>query len=377
MIIGIDASRANRFERSGPEWVNFYLLKYLAKIDSHNTYWLYSNTPFREDLKNLPSNFILKELRWPYRYLWTQGRLSLEMLWAAPDIFFLPASIMPLIHPKNTLVLLHDIAYREEPELYRFWSRLYHRLDLFLALRSAKKIITVSDFTKSEILKGFQIPENRLEVMHLGYDPERFHPHRDGELEKRVLEKYGIRTPFVLTIANLYRGKKKNFPRILKAFQYFHSSAMGTDHQLVCVGKYDSTNKEIPALVKKLDIADAVLFTDWVPSEDLPVILRAAQMFLFPSLYEGFGIPVLEAFASGVPVISSGRGALYEIAKDAAFLVDPEDTQEIYLAMKRIAEDTQLSHQLHYEGLERAKNFSWETAVKKLLNIFERSIERV
>ncbi len=372
MIIGIDASRANKKEKSGPEWVSFYLLKYLAKIDTKNTYWLYTNTRLENELKNLPPNFIEKELRWPFRYLWTQGRLSLQMLFSPPDILFLPASIMPILHPKNTFVILHDIGYRESPELYNFWLRLYHYFDLFLTLRCAKKIITVSEFTKSELLKSFQISEKRLEVMPHGYNEELFHSRRDTEEEKKVLEKYGIQRPFVLTIGNLARGKKKNFPRIFQAFQYFHSSISGNNYQLVCVGKCTPEDKEIHTLVQEMGLKDRVVFPGWIPSEDLPVILRAGEIFLFPSLYEGFGIPILEAFASGVPVISSDRGALYEIAKDAALCVNPEDTQAIYHALKRIQEDTQLQKQLRYNGLERAKDFSWGNSAKKLLSIFEK-----
>lgn len=373
MIIGIDASRANKKEKSGPEWVSFYLLQYLAKIDQKNTYWLYTNKPFENDLKNLPPNFIEKELRWPYKYLWTQGRLSLEMLFSPPDILFLPASIMPIMHPKNSFTILHDIGYRESPELYSFWLRLYHRFDLFLVLRYAKKIITVSEFTKSELLKSFQIREKRLEVIPHGYDENRFHPRRDEEEEKRILKKYGIERPFVLTIGNFARGKKKNFPRIFQAFQYFHSSTLGNKYHLVCVGKCSPENNEINELVRQMSMEDMVLFPGWVPSEDLPVILRAAEIFLFPSLYEGFGIPVLEAFASGVPVISSGRGALYEITQNAALCVNPEDAQDIYHALKRVAENTQLQEQLRYNGLERAKDFSWESSARKLLALFEKN----
>ncbi|MBI3626739.1 glycosyltransferase, partial [Candidatus Uhrbacteria bacterium] len=218
MLIGIDASRANKTLKTGTEWYSYYLIKQLAQIDHQNQYELYFSDQPSPELNNLGPNFHNKILGWPPRKLWTQIRLSAHLFRHAPDVLFVPAHTIPWIHPKNTVTTCHDIGFKVRPELYSPQERKYQEWSLRLAIKGAKKIIAVSNFTKKELLKNYpQARESQIEVIYHGYNSEVFKPV-EPRTAAETANKYGL-TPdnYLIYIGRL--ENKKNTLGLIKAFE--------------------------------------------------------------------------------------------------------------------------------------------------------------
>ena len=418
MLIGIDASRANRSHKSGTEWYSYYLIKELAKIDSKNQYVLYSDQPLRGGLLDLTSdkpsqdrldfeidkhgyqklisphnNFQGKVLSWPLKFFWTQGRLSWEMFTSKPDVLFVPAHALPLIHPKKSVVTIHDIGYKEDKNLYskekigyepRAWDWLIlsltggkHRatsLDYLdwstnFALKSATKIITISDFSKQEIIKHYQTDPKKIVVVHNGYNDDLFHQNYDEKKLTSVLDTYGIERPYVFYVGRL--EKKKNIASLVEAFAIAkHDPSF--KHKLYLVGDASFGYDEIKYLINEFDLVGEVVTTGWVEEAHLPYIFKGADAFIFPTKYEGFGIPLLQAMAAGAPIAASNVSAIPEIAGDAALLFDPENVKDISEKILKIVKNQELKDKLRQAGLKRVSQFSWEKCAQETLKVIEK-----
>jgi glycosyltransferase involved in cell wall biosynthesis len=401
MIIGIDASRANRERKTGTEWYSFYLIQNLAIIDKTNTYWLYLDTPPTAELKitirNNP-NFHFKYLDWPLYSFWTLGRLSLEMLWRRPDVLFVPAHTLPLFSPRKTINTIHDIAFVREQNLY-FSEKVKtkiagsRRLINFLvkvvtlgkyrsnsvdylywstafALRHAKKIITVSEFTKQEILSLYpKTKTQKISVVHNGYDNEIFRPLNDREKTSAILEKYGITKPFFLYVGRL--EKKKNTPALIEALSLVRENNPEIKEKLVLIGNASFGFDEVKYVIEEFNLNQEVYMPGWVSEDDLPYIYNAASAFVFPTKHEGFGIPILESLACGLPTIASDLPVLREIAGEAVLYFDQNDKHDIARAMVRIIKDENLRQTLVVKGLEQSHKFSWRQCAEKTLEEIE------
>jgi glycosyltransferase involved in cell wall biosynthesis len=418
MIIGIDASRANRSHKSGTEWYSYYLIKELAKIDSKNQYVLYSDQPLRGGLLDLTSdnpsqdrldfeidkhgyqklisphnNFQGKVLSWPLKFFWTQGRLSWEMFTRKPDVLFVPAHALPLIHPKKSVVTIHDIGYKEDKNLYskekigyepRAWDWLIlsltggkHRatsLDYLdwstnFALKSAAKIITISDFSKQEIIKHYQTDPKKIVVVHNGYNDDLFHQNYDDKKLTSVLDTYGIERPYIFYVGRL--EKKKNIASLVEAFAIAKHDP-NFKHKLYLVGDASFGYDEIKYLINEFDLVGEVVTTGWVEEAHLPYIFKGADAFIFPTKYEGFGIPLLQAMAAGTPIAASDVSAIPEIAGDAALLFDPENVKDISEKILKIVKNKELKDKLRQAGLKRVSQFSWEKCAQETLKVIEK-----
>ena len=403
MIIGIDASRANRQRKTGTEWYSFYLIQNLAIIDKTNKYWLYLNTPPTPELaaaiKDNP-NFSFKFLQWPFFSFWTLGRLSLEMFWCRPDVLFIPAHTLPLFGPRKTVNTIHDIAFVREQNLYfsesaktriagslrliDFIVRLitlgkYHSgsVDYLywstaFALRHAKKIIAVSEFTKQEILSLYpKTKDKKISVVHNGYNNGLFRVLEDTVKIQAVLDKYGISGPFFLYVGRL--EKKKNTPALIEALALVRENNPEIKEKLVLIGNASFGFDEVKYVIEEFDLNNEVYIPGWVDEEDLPYIYNAASAFVFPTKHEGFGIPILESLACGLPTIVSDIPVLREIADDAVLYFNHNDKQDIARAMVKIIKDKDLREELIRKGLARSHKFSWrkcaEDTLKEITNI--------
>jgi glycosyltransferase involved in cell wall biosynthesis len=326
---------------------------------------LYSAEPLRGGLEVLPQNWeskIIKGVnlgRGPW--LWTQLGLTLEMIKNRPDILFVPSHAIPLIHPKRTYTTIHDIGFEVFPESYRFLALLYHRFSARCALRSAERIFVPSEFTKQELIKYYKADSKKIIVTPLGFDPEKYHPNQNV-----IPNSFRDLEPYVLFIGRI--EKKKNVKRLIEAFLALkkelssrpeRSEAEGS-LKLVLVGTPGFGYDEIKAASGSTDI----IFTGYMPTADLPGILAGASVYALPSLYEGFGIPILEAFASGVPVLTSTTASMPEVAGDAACLVNPELVEEIKSALQKLTENEAYRQDLISRGFLRIKDFSWENTAK-------------
>lgn len=372
MIIGIDASRANRAFKSGTEWYSYNLILELSKIDSKNRYFLYTPNRLKGELAHLPQNFCEKVLSWPPKYLWTMIRLSFEMTISPPDLLFVPAHIIPKISPKCTVTTIMDVGFRRYPALYTKTELKYHNYGLAQALKKATKIITISNFTKNEIISTCNVTDpSKIIVIYLGFSPKIFNKEKKGtEKTYQILAKYGLskNIPYILYIGRL--EKKKNTLNLVKSFIYLKEKDKDLPHKLVLVGKpgfgYDEIKKTIIESRKARDIIE----TGWVSENDLSYILASASLFVFPSFYEGFGIPLLEAMATGVPVVASRVASIPEICDNSALFFDPYSLEDIAGKIYKLIKDDNLRQTLTNLGIKRAQNFSWAKCAQKTLEVF-------
>ncbi len=399
MIIGIDASRANRSLRTGTEWYSFYIIQHLAAIDRDNQYILYLDKEAAADLAAAVApyaNFRLRVLKWPWRYFWTLGRLSWEMLVHRPDVLFVPAHSLPLIHPRRTVNTIHDIAFIREGGLYqkkgvrlenRTGKRFLNLITRLLtrgryesnsldylswstayALKHAHKIIAVSAFTKQEIVDVYsERYADKIQVVHNGYPRDLYFPITDSADRKHVLDKYGLEAPFFLYVGRL--EKKKNTPALVEAFSIFKESYAADGAHLVLIGNAGFGYDEVKYIIEEYNLGRSVIMPGWVAEEDLPAIFSSALAFIFPTLHEGFGIPALQAMACGVPVVMSDLPVLREIGDDAALYFNPRDKMALAAALAKIFEDSALRQDLVTRGLARSQQFSWERSAQETLAV--------
>lgn len=379
MTIGIDVSRANREQRTGVESYVFFLVEAMKRL-THGT-WnmehgnrlriiLYSDVPLCGLLAKLPDGWESCVLRWPPRRLWTQVRLSWEMFFRPPDVLFIPGHVFPLIHPKKTVMTVHDVAALEFPKSYSRFERWYSLWSARSAVKRLWKVIVPSAYTKQALARLNHCSAEQMDhvvVVPHGYDMAYRHCS-DAEAE-RVLNTYGIRKPFLLSVGRL--EEKKNTRRIVEAFSLIRSNLLDTvpGLSLVLIGKsgfgYEQVREAIDASPYTKDIHEL----GWLPTDAVAVCMNAAEVFVFPSLCEGFGMPILEAFAVGTPVVaSSGRG-LEDAGGDAVLYVDPNDPQAIADGVRRILADSDLAKTLCTRGTKQLQSFSWRDTAEKTYDL--------
>lgn len=401
MIIGIDASRANRIRKTGTEWYAFYLIKNLAKLDQKNHYRLYLDRELSDDLKKVIKNnpnFSVCFLKWPWNFFWTIGRLSLEMLVRRPDVLFVPSHTMPIFYPKKTIITIHDVAFARESYLYRceqaqteaHWSKKvinilvriitkgkyransidYLDWSTRFALKNAQKIITVSYFTKKEILDIYPFADaQKIIPIHNGYPEKSFYPINSQDKINQVLLKYGIEGNFFLYVGRL--EKKKNIPLLIEALALLRDHHSEVKEKLLLIGNAGFGFDEVKYLIEQFNLTSDVLITGWVQEEDLPSIFNGASSFVFPTKHEGFGIPVIQSMACGVPVVISDIPVLREISGDAALYFEANSKEALSEAMWQSIVDQNLRRDLRTKGIKQAKNFSWEKCARETLQVIE------
>lgn len=362
MRIGVDASQANARERTGTERYAFELLHALALIRGSETYTLYVETPLRPDLQNLGPGFTVAELHWPFPRFWHQGRLSAEMLRRPPDVFFAPAHALPLVHPRRAVTMIHDVGFEDFPDLYPRAERTYHRFAVRHALRTASHILVPSRFTLERIHAHFSVDLKKITVVYHGFHPESF-AQTDENASKRIRQFLGIGArPYILSVGRI--EQKKNSLNLVRAFHRMRESGF-TDFALVLAGKPGFGSAVVRQYITQHDLSRHVFMPGYVTQTDLPALLHEAALCVLLSSYEGFGFPVLEAFAAQTPVIISQDGSLPEIASGAAVIVDGRNVDMVADAFARIAASEALRTHLVQQGTSRLSAFSWKEAAEK------------
>ncbi|MDD5043406.1 MAG: glycosyltransferase family 1 protein [Patescibacteria group bacterium] len=370
MLIGIDASRANKKEKTGTEWYSYYLIQEFKKLNSEgDQFILYSKEALCDGLENLPPNWRSKILTSSLRRFWTQWRLSWEMIKDKPDILFVPAHTIPLIHPKRTVTTLHDIGFERFPEIYNFQELAYHRFSARFAIKHAKRVITVSNFSKQEMIDIYGADPEKISVVYNGYNSD-LYKKLPKEEASSILEKYNISQPYFLFLGRL--EEKKNVAGLIRAFNLLMRDERFGDYKLVLVGRSGYFGyQKIKDEIFHSPVKDKILELGWVEEQDLPAFYNGATAFIFPSFYEGFGIPITEAMACGTPVVCSNRAALPEIAGGAGILIEPENFEEFGRKMGEVVNDENLRRTLIEKGLERAKLFSWKKCAEETMKILK------
>jgi glycosyltransferase involved in cell wall biosynthesis len=361
MLIGIDASRSVAQKRTGTENYSLNLIRHLLALQSEHCYRLYFNRP--SSYESQITNYELRIM--PFPRLWTHLRLSWEMARCPPDLLFIPAHVLPIVHPRRSVVTVHDLGYLHYPQAHRFLDRLYLDLSTRYNARAAAHLIADSSATKRDLVERYGTEPDKITVVYPGYDKTTFQPSRGEEAIKAVKAKYDIVGDYILFVGTLQ--PRKNLTRLIEAYWKLETGSW----KLVIVGKKGWLYQEIFRLVEELGLEEKVVFTDYVPEGDLPALLSGARLFVFPSLYEGFGLPILEAMACGTPVVCSNAASLPEGVGDAALLVDPLDVEGLAVAMERVLGDEELQARLIECGFEQVKKFSWERCARETLDVLE------
>lgn len=355
MVIGIDASRANKLARTGTEWYSYYLIEELKQIIPSNvTVRLYTREPLRGSLGTLPAHWEMCVLGWPPKYLWTLIRLSVEMWRRPPDVLFVPAHGLPLLLPKRAVSTIHDIGFDRFPKLYKKRQIWYHRFAVRRSLRRCARIITISAFTRDELKDVYGSFTTPIDVIPLAVEDRFFAPVLPDERE-RVRQQYRLAHQYLLFIGRL--EYKKNVHRIIES--YARVRKQHPDLDLVLIGPWGFGRDTFEAQLQRHQMGEQVHILSWVPQNDVAPLLSEASVLLFPTLYEGFGLPILEAMTLGVPVVTSNRGAHKEVASDAALLVNPEEVEEICRAVQTVIEDSDAAKRMSEAGRQRAAQFTW------------------
>ena len=366
LTIGFDASRLQVGQRTGTEQYTWELLTALGRIDRRQRYLLYSNG-LPPTLPPLPPNYQLRSLRFPR--LWTHARLSAEMVLRPPDVLFVPAHVLPLWSPRRSVVTIHDLGYLSYPEAHPAAQRLYLRLSTRWNAWRATHVLAISEATKRDIVTHCDVPPTKISVVYLGVS-ERFRPVEDARVLVSVRQRYGITDPYLLYVGTIQ--PRKNLRRLIEAWAgYLQRTGSSGAPMLVIAGKRGWLTEGIERRAHDLGVGDHVRFTGYVDDADLPALISGAVSFLFPSLYEGFGLPVLDAQACGTPVLCSSVSSLPEVAGDAALFVDPHDTGSIRDGIARLIEDEQLRHDLRQRGLRRVGEWTWERTARQTLHVLE------
>lgn len=365
MLIGIDASRATVSRRTGTEEYSLNLIRRLLPLGSDHRYRLYFNQPPAPGL--LPTVMNCEFTIMPFPRLWTHIRLSFEMMRRSPDVLFIPAHVLPIIHPRASVVTVHDLGYLYYPQAHRLLDRFHLDFSTRYNAQAAIHLIADSQATKRDLVEHYGVDPAKITVVYPGYDSAAFRPVRGAAAIEAVKTRYGIGSEYILFVGTLQ--PRKNLTRLIEAY----SSLATRQLKLVIAGKRGWLYEGIFRQVEELGLERQVVLTGYVTEEDLPTLLSGARLFVLPSLYEGFGLPVLEALACGTPVVCSNASSLPEVVGDAAILVDPLDVEELAAAMERILGNEALQAELIERGLEQARRFSWERCARKTLAVLEES----
>lgn len=349
MIIGFDASRAFVKRKTGTENYSYNLLKALAKIDAQNHYLIYCR-PGVQIPNNFPKNFEFCTLN--FKFLWTQGGLALQTFKDNLDVLFVPAHTLPVIRRPGlkTVVTVHDLGSKYLPQTHQLKQRLYLGFMQKYQLKGASKIIAVSKATAVDLTRS-GIDSKKIKVIYEGYDSDKF----KVQSKKFKVKNYYL---FVGTVQ-----PRKNLERLIKAFSGVEPPR-GSTPRLLIAGQKGWMSDDIYKLAQKLK--NRVKFLGYVPDKKLPALYRGARALLFPSLFEGFGLPILEAQACGCPVLTSNISSMPEVAGSGAIFVNPYDIDDIVRGMEQL---TVNSEQLIKAGFENVKRFSWEKCAAQTLSI--------
>lgn len=368
ITIGVDASRSNVAQKTGTEYYSFEIIKNMIGQDDHNIFRLYSKTPLSYLKKK--NNVENKVMNFPK--LWSQIRLSFEIYKNPPDVLFVPAHTIPLYHGKKTVATLHDVGFKYFPELYTPLERMYHDFCMKFSVKHATKIIAISQATKKDLVNIYNADPKKIEVIYHGYDRERFFPlNSSSEVREKVLNL----KPYIFYIGRL--EAKKNIVNLVKAFGNLKSDKQ-IKEKLVLAGRPGYRYDEIENEIKKLPIGvrQDIIELGYVEDELIGDLMRNASIFAFPSRFEGFGMPIIEAMASGTPVVGSNTTSIPEISGGCALLCDPDDYLKLSQNLRKVILDKNLRQEMIHNGLKRAKEFTWEKASEETLNVIKSSIDQ-
>ena len=360
--IGIDASRAISTAPTGTEGYSYHLLQSLLpklRID-HDLTLYFRKTPHADDFPDVQSKVI------HFPRLWTHIGLSWEMLRNSPDLLFIPAHVLPLIHPRRSLVTVHDLGYRYFPKAHPAKQRLYLDLSTRWNVHRASHVLVDSVATQQALVREYNVSPRKLTVVYPGYDSELAN-QLDAEKLSAAKSRYGIRGSYILHIGRIQ--PRKNLKRLISAFQALLTTEPNL--QLVLAGPQGWLAEPIISHIHNQGLDHSVLLPGYISDDAKAALISGARVFAYPSLYEGFGFPALEAQACGTPLLTSMTSSLPEVAGDGAVFVDPENEDAIATGLRQLLTDEDLRRRCIHRGYKNLKRFSWEKTAQTVLEVME------
>lgn len=355
MRIGIHAKAAFEYERTGIEEYVHQIVKHFAMLDEskQHTFLLYTPSPEKDDFF-LPSNFKIQRLsRLP---LSSEIQLSMRFLFSNPDVLFMPANFLPFICPKKSIVTIHGLEFEYYPDAYSPQKLNYLKKSTARAVKHATTLIAISESTKKDLIKFYNADPRKIIVIHHGVNSQIAYHNKYAPIDEQ----------YILFVGRL--EKKKNVANIVRAFGVFKEKHK-TPHKLVLVGRPGFGFPEIERAIEENMYKIDIIQTGYISHEQKESFFKHAEMFVFPSFYEGFGMPILEAQLRQVPLVTSNIASMAEIAGDGALLIDPHSVENIAEAMHAIASDKDKRAQLIEKGLANVQKYSWFKCAQKTLEV--------
>lgn len=372
MRIAINTLSLNRTKAGMGNYI-FNLINSLASIDKKNEYYVFVSDKNKQFFDIRQKNFriinagkaVTKNFR---RLMWEQLSLPKYIKKHKIDVLHSPGFVIPFLSKAKNILTIADMTFISHPKVHTLVKRFYFGLFMPPSIRKTDKILSISKSTKKDISDMLNINAGKIEVTHLSYGKE-FKILDKKNAKGFLSDNYSIDYPFILFVGMI--EPRKNLKRVLKAFSQLKKQET-IPQKLVIVGKKGWMYKGIFKTVKRLGLEKEIIFTGYVPDNDLVKFYNSADVLVYPCLYEGFGIPILEAMACECPVITSNVSSMPEVAGDAALFVNPIKTDEIASAMKKVITNKKLQKKLREKGKLQCSKFSWKKTAEKTLLIYER-----
>jgi glycosyltransferase involved in cell wall biosynthesis len=370
MYIGIEAQRILRRKKHGMEIVALELINNLQKIDLENTYTVFTRNGQDESAVNSTSNFEIERFSSISYVDWEQLRLPSRVKSKKIDLLHCTSNTAPLTLSVPLILTLHDIIFIEKTDFkgsaYQNLGNLYRKYIVPKIVKKAELIVTVSEFERKNIVERLGVPEEKVKVIYNGVNPNFSMDYRQEDLE-RFRIKYKLPKEYIMYLGNT--APKKNTYNVIRAYiEYCLSDTEALP--LVLLDYKRRFVYDILKEVKRESLIDKFFFHNYIPHHEIAFLYRGATLFLYPSLRESFGMPILEAMACGTPVITSNTSSMPEIAADAAELVNPCEPIQISNAIKKLVHDSALQQEYISKGIARARTFTWALAAEKLRDIY-------
>jgi glycosyltransferase involved in cell wall biosynthesis len=370
MRVGIDAT-AVPMQRTGAGNYIVNLVRTVGQVDTVNEYVVFGQSPHEADLSPNEGFPNVRFMRQDFpgraaRLMWEQAGLPRQVRALRLDVLHSPHYTMPLRHSARSVVTFCDMTFVLHPDLHEWVKRIFFPTMMRLSARRADRLIAISDSTRDDLVRMWGVEGSRVTAIPLAADAE-FRPRSREEIAE-ACGRYGLRPDgYILYVGML--EPRKNVDRLVEAFATVANQLSDVD--LVIAGRRGWMYDEIFSRVETLGLRDRVRFTGYVPNQDLPALYGGARLFAYPSRYEGFGLPVLEAMSCGAPVVTTNVSAMPEVAGDAAILVAPDDVAGLAAGLLRVLGDHALRDDLRCRGLARAKTFSWERCARETIAVYE------
>jgi glycosyltransferase involved in cell wall biosynthesis len=347
------------------------LIEALAGVDSVNDYTLYvTRRAAVERFSNRWPNFSVRGTLPHTPLIRIPLTLSAELRRNPVDVLHVQFTAPPF-SPCPVVVSIHDLSFEHLPQTFKWRSRKQLRITVRRSAREAAQVIALSDYARNDIISSYHVNPENVSVIPLAA-PAHFRPVKDeGELQ-RVRQTYGIEGDYILSVGAIQ--PRKNLSRLVAAYSRLRRARPEVKlPQLVLVGKCAWLYDETLRTIKELEVSNSVILTGYVPEADLPTLYSGALCFVYPSYFEGFGLPPLEAMKCGAPVIVGNKTSLPEVVGDAGLLVDPFEVDEIASAIQKVITDSDLRAHLRAKGLERASLFDWQETARQTLGVYEKA----